>query len=49
MQAVGAVEVSKDLRMNGRMELQMKGSVNQMRVPVTINGPLKTPTVQVRK
>lgn len=49
MQAIGAVEVGKDLKMNGKMELQMKGSVNQMRVPVTINGPLKTPTVQVKK
>ena len=49
MQAIGAVEVGKDLRINGKMELQMKGSVNQMRVPVTINGPLKTPTVQVKK
>ena len=49
MQAVGTVDVGKDLRINGKMELQMKGSVNQMRVPVTINGPLKTPTVQVKK
>ena len=49
MQAVGGVEVSRDLRINGKMELQMRGSVNQMRVPVTISGQLKTPTVQVGK
>ena len=49
MQAVGTVDVGKDLRINGKMELQMRGSVNQMRVPVTISGPLKAPTVQVGK
>ena len=49
MQANGGVEVSKDLRINGKMELQMRGSVNQMRVPVTISGQLKAPTVQVGK
>ena len=49
MQAAGGAEVSKDLRINGKMELQMRGSVNQMRVPVTITGQLKKPTVQVGK
>ncbi len=49
MQSTGRIEVSKDLKVSGRMDLQMRGSVNQMRVPVTISGPLKAPDVQVGK
>ena len=49
MQSSGHIEVSKDLKVSGRMDLQMRGTVNQMRVPVTISGPLKAPEVQVGK
>ena len=49
MQSTGAVEVDKDLNVKGRMELQMRGTVNQTRVPITIGGPLKAPLVTVGK
>ena len=47
MQSTGFIEVSRDLQVSGRMELQMRGTVNQTKVPVSISGPLKTPAVQV--
>ncbi len=47
MQSSGSIEVSKDLKLNGKMELQMRGTVNQSRVPISISGPLKIPVVQV--
>lgn len=47
MQSTGFVDVSKDLKLSGKMELQMRGSVNQTRVPISIGGPLKMPVVQV--
>ena len=43
------VEVDKDLNVKGRMELQMRGTVNQTRVPITIGGQLKAPSVTVGK
>jgi hypothetical protein len=46
MQSSGHLEVSKDLKVNGRMELQMRGTANQTRVPISISGSLKTPAVQ---
>ena len=49
MQSSGHIVVSKDLKLSGRMDLQMRGTVNKMRVPVTIGGPLKAPEVQVGK
>jgi hypothetical protein len=49
MQSSGAVEIGKDLMLNGRMELQMRGSVNQSRLPIAISGPLKSPIVQIVK
>ena len=49
MQSSGYVEVNKDFKINGKMELKMHGSVNQTRVPVSISGSLKSPTVQVGK
>ena len=49
MQSTGRIDVSKDLKISGKMELQMRGTVNQTRVPVLINGPLKNPTVQIGK
>lgn len=47
MQSTGYVEVSKDLDVHGQMELQMRGSVNQTRVPVSIGGVLKAPSLQL--
>ncbi len=49
MQSTGQIEVSKELMVSGRMDLQMRGTVNQMHVPVSISGSLKNPEVQVGK
>lgn len=49
MQSVGELTVSKDLQVNGRMEVQMRGTVNQLRMPVSISGPLKAPLTQAGK
>jgi len=46
MQSTGQIEVSKDLQVSGRLEVQMRGTVNQMRMPVSISGPLKAPVLQ---
>lgn len=47
MQSVGYIDVSKDLEVSGMIELQMQGTVNQTRVPLSISGPLGTPIVKV--
>ena len=47
MQSTGNVEVSKNLLISGKMELQIRGTANQTRVPVSISGPLSSPSVQV--
>lgn len=47
MQSVGAVELGSNQIIDGRMDLQMRGSVNQTRVPITLGGTLKTPTAQI--
>lgn len=49
MQSTGHLDVAKNRRLSGRLELQMKGSVNQTRVPVVIDGTLESPTVQARR
>ena len=46
MRSTGVVDVSKELRLSGRLELRMHGSVNQTRVPMTLGGTLASPTVQ---
>ena len=46
MQSSGSAEVSKDLKLKGRMELQMRGTANQMRVPVSLGGTLMVPEVR---
>ncbi|MFT3847313.1 MAG: AsmA-like C-terminal region-containing protein [Propionivibrio sp.] len=46
MQSTGNAEVSKDLKLKGRMELQMRGTANQMRVPVSLGGTLMVPEVR---
>lgn len=45
----GAVEINKDQNVSGKMDIQMRGSVNQSRIPVLINGLLKAPSVQIGK
>lgn len=46
MQSAGQLTVSKDLQVSGSMEVQMRGTVNQLRMPVSISGPLKAPFAQ---
>lgn len=46
MQSTGHLDVARDGRLSGQLELQMKGSVNQTRLPVTISGTLLAPTLR---
>ena len=47
MQSTGYLEVSRELLASGKMELKIRGTANQTRVPISISGPLKSPIVQV--
>jgi hypothetical protein len=49
MQSAGQLEVNRDLQIRGAMEVQMSGSVNKLRMPLLISGPLKTPLLQAGK
>lgn len=42
----GAVAIGKNLQLNGTMSVLMRGSANQIYMPVSIGGTLKTPEVQ---
>jgi hypothetical protein len=46
MQSTGALHVSNELIASGIMELKIRGTANQTRVPISISGPLKLPTVE---
>jgi hypothetical protein len=46
MQSTGYVDLTKEDRLSGRMELLMKGSVNQIRIPVIVSGTLNSSVVQ---
>jgi hypothetical protein len=46
MQSTGNAEVDKDLKLKGKMVLEMRGSANQMRVPVVLGGTLMVPEVR---
>ena len=46
MSSVGSAEVTADQMLNGRMDLQMHGSVNQVRVPIVLGGTLQSPTAR---
>ncbi|MDR1646454.1 MAG: hypothetical protein LBR88_00200, partial [Zoogloeaceae bacterium] len=46
MQSLGYIEVAREGRLTGRLELRMKGSANQTRLPVMVSGTLASPTVQ---
>ena len=49
MQSVGQITVGKDLQLSGTMEVQMRGTVNQIHVPVLISGALSAPLLQIGK
>ncbi|MFZ2853421.1 MAG: hypothetical protein WAZ34_04840 [Rhodocyclaceae bacterium] len=46
LQSVGQLSVARDLQLGGSMEIQMRGTVNQLRMPVSIRGPLNAPVLQ---
>ncbi|MDR2788890.1 MAG: AsmA-like C-terminal region-containing protein [Candidatus Accumulibacter sp.] len=46
MRSTGQIDIGMDGRLTGQLELQMKGSVNQTRVPVLVSGTLFAPTLQ---
>ena len=47
MQSTGFLDVSSELMVSGTMELKIRGTANQSRVPISISGPLKSPAVQI--
>jgi hypothetical protein len=49
MQSQGYVDVAQEGRLSGRLELRMKGSANQARMPVMVSGTLASPTVQAAR
>ena len=49
MQSSGTLEINKNESVSGKMDIQMRGSVNQNRIPVLISGQLKAPSVQIGK
>lgn len=49
MRSTGQIEVRKNLEIRGKMVLQMRGTANQTRVPVTISGQLNAPELLVGK
>ena len=49
MQSVGQVTVSKDLQLSGNIEVQMRGSVNQMHMPLLVSGSLRAPLLLLGK
>ena len=49
LHASGSLQTGSDQRIDGTMELQMRGTANQTRVPITVRGPLQAPMTQVGK
>lgn len=49
IQTTGRVQVGKDRKLSGRMELRMRGSVNQTTVPISLGGSLQDTVVQVSR
>ena len=46
MSSAGSAEVTADQTLSGRMDLQMRGSANQVRVPIVLGGTLQSPTAR---
>jgi hypothetical protein len=46
MQSTGLLDIDRDKQLSGQLELQMKGSVNQTRIPVLVSGTLSAPTLR---
>ncbi|GHU33108.1 hypothetical protein AGMMS50256_24420 [Betaproteobacteria bacterium] len=48
MQSTGHIDVAKDGRLAGNLDMRIKGSVNQIRIPVQVTGTLNASAVQVQ-
>jgi uncharacterized protein involved in outer membrane biogenesis len=48
MHSTGYIDVAKDGRLAGSLDLRMRGSVNQVRIPVQVTGTLNSSAVQVQ-
>lgn len=46
MQSSGQIEVSSDLKLRGRMDVQMRGRADHTAMPILLSGPLKSPLTQ---
>jgi hypothetical protein len=46
LRATGALEVSHEARLAGRLDVEMRGSANVVRMPVAVSGTLKDPVLQ---
>ena len=49
LHATGNLQTGSDQTVSGAMELQMRGTANQTRVPISVRGPLQAPLAQVGK
>ena len=46
MHSAGAMEIAANQSISGRLDLQIRGSANQMRIPIRLGGTLQEPTAQ---
>ncbi len=49
LRAGGALEVTRDRQVGGRLDVEMRGSASVVRMPVSISGPLREPTLQASR
>ena len=49
MQSRGNLDIAAEARLQGRFELQLKGSANQTRIPIAVTGSVKSPVVQMNR
>lgn len=49
MQSRGNLDIAAEARLQGRFELQLKGSANQTRIPIAVTGNVKSPVVQMNR
>lgn len=46
LRAGGAIELSRDAKLSGRFDVEMRGTANVVRMPVSVSGDLKAPVLQ---
>lgn len=49
LRANGAIDLMPDARLSGKLDVEMRGSANMVRMPVLISGSLKDPVLQGRR